>query len=289
LRPVNSMVEFKQIVGRGTRLFDGKDYFTVYDFVNAHHHFQDPEWDGEPEKKEDGGNRPGPRTCSKCNQKPCICEKPEPEACSECGNLPCVCDNPPKKMIKVKLSDNNFRQLDKMVKTSFWSPSGKPISAEEFMKKLFGDVPSLFKNEDDLRKIWSLPGTRKKLMEELNERGYSTEQLESLRKLIEGGANSDLYDLLAYIAYNKNPIERSSRSEKAKIHFNDYNAEQQVFLNFVLDQYVKTGVSELDDAKLPDLLELKYSSITDAKTHLGDIKTIRDTFIGFQGYLYETG
>ena len=46
LRPVNSMVEFKQIIGRGTRLFEGKDYFTVYDFVEAHHHFQDPEWDG---------------------------------------------------------------------------------------------------------------------------------------------------------------------------------------------------------------------------------------------------
>jgi Type I site-specific restriction-modification system, R (restriction) subunit and related helicases len=50
LRPVNSMVEFKQIVGRGTRLFDGKDYFTVFDFVKAHLHFQDPDWDGEPQK-----------------------------------------------------------------------------------------------------------------------------------------------------------------------------------------------------------------------------------------------
>lgn len=48
MRPVNSMIEFKQIIGRGTRLFDGKDYFTVYDFVDAYHHFADPEWDGEP-------------------------------------------------------------------------------------------------------------------------------------------------------------------------------------------------------------------------------------------------
>jgi type I restriction enzyme R subunit len=48
LRPVNSMIEFKQIIGRGTRLYDGKDYFTIYDFVKAHHHFSDPEWDGEP-------------------------------------------------------------------------------------------------------------------------------------------------------------------------------------------------------------------------------------------------
>ena len=48
MRPINSMIEFKQIIGRGTRLFDGKDYFTIYDFVKAHHHFNDAEWDGEP-------------------------------------------------------------------------------------------------------------------------------------------------------------------------------------------------------------------------------------------------
>ena len=48
MRPINSMIEFKQIIGRGTRLYDGKDYFTIYDFVKAHQHFNDPEWDGEP-------------------------------------------------------------------------------------------------------------------------------------------------------------------------------------------------------------------------------------------------
>jgi len=48
MRPINSMIEFKQIIGRGTRLYDEKDYFTIYDFVKAHHHFSDPEWDGEP-------------------------------------------------------------------------------------------------------------------------------------------------------------------------------------------------------------------------------------------------
>src|SRR5436853_6920197 len=48
MRPINSMIEFKQIIGRGTRLFEGKDFFTIYDFVNAYHHFKNPEWDGEP-------------------------------------------------------------------------------------------------------------------------------------------------------------------------------------------------------------------------------------------------
>ena len=66
---IKSMTEFKQIIGRGTRLYDGKDYFTIYDFVKAHHHFNDPEWDGEPAEE---------AACEKCGQRPCVCEvKPQ--------------------------------------------------------------------------------------------------------------------------------------------------------------------------------------------------------------------
>ncbi len=161
MRPVNSMVEFKQIVGRGTRLFDGKDYFTIFDFVNAHHHFQDPEWDGDPLEPEPASESSTSEPCNICGERPCICEKPEPEPCPVCDNYPCVCETPPRQMIKVKLSDNKVREIDSMVKTSFWSPTGKPISAQEFIEQLFGDLPEFFKSESELRKIWSLPGTRK--------------------------------------------------------------------------------------------------------------------------------
>jgi type I restriction enzyme R subunit len=286
LRTVNSMVEFKQIVGRGTRLFDNKDYFTIYDFVNAHHHFQDPEWDGEPIEPEipkDGRTTKG--VCPVCGQSPCICEKQEPEPCPECNNLPCVCEEPPKKMTQVILSDHKVRLFDSMVKTSFWSPEGTPISAAEFIQQLFGDLPEFFTSEDELRKIWSLPGTRKKLLTELSEKGYTHTQLEDLRKLIHG-EDSDLFDVLSYVAYHKNLVPRVDRASKARVHINDYNPKQQEFLNFVLDQYVKEGVKELDDSKLPELLELKYLAIADAKRELGDIKLIRDTFIGFQEHLY---
>jgi type I restriction enzyme R subunit len=279
------MVEFKQIVGRGTRLFDGKDYFTIYDFVEAHDHFNDPEWDGPPLPPEETEPRPQPKPCPECGQRPCICTKEPEPPCIVCGNSPCVCDNPPKKMIKVKLSDNKVRELDSMVKTSFWSPDGKPISSEQFIKSLFGDIPSLFKNEDELRKIWSLPSTRRKLLVELSEKGYTHAQLEDLRKLVHG-EDSDLYDVLAYVAYHKDLLPRLERAEQARIHFDSYNSAQQGFLNFVLEQYVKEGVEELDDAKLPDLLELKYNAISDAKKALGDIPSIRNTFIGFQEYLY---
>jgi type I restriction enzyme R subunit len=286
MRPVNSMVEFKQIVGRGTRLFDGKDYFTIFDFVNAHNHFQDPEWDGEPLDPEPPTGGGTPRPCNICGETPCICERPEPEPCPECGNIPCVCETPPRQMIKVKLSDNKVREIDSMIKTSFWSPSGKPISSAEFIEQLFGDLPEFFKSESELRKIWSLPSTRKILLTELSEKGYTNSQLEDLRNLIHG-EDSDLFDVLSYVAYHKDLVPRLERAGRAKIQLNDYNQKQQEFLNFVLEQYVKEGVNELDDSKLPDLLELKYKAIADAKRELGDIKSIRETFIGFQEHLYQ--
>ena len=292
LRPVNSMVEFKQIVGRGTRLFDGKDYFTIYDFVKAHTHFNDDEWDGEPLEPEvcaQCGVYPcicPPKTCKICGKQQCMCVKEPDPPCYICGNDPCVCEKPPKQMIRVKLSDNKVRELDSMVKTSFWSPSGKPISAEEFIRQLFGDLPSFFNNEDELRKIWSLPDTRKKLLAELSEKGYTSAQLEDLSKLVHG-EDCDLYDVLNYVAYHRDLVPRLERAERAKVHFDSYSLKQQIFLAFVLDQYVKEGVSELDDAKLPGLLELKYSVIADAKAELGAIQLIRETFIGFQEYLYQ--
>ncbi len=138
LRPVNSMIEFKQIVGRGTRLFDGKEFFTIYDFVDAYKHFSDPEWDGEPLEDEPckicGQNpcqceKPTPKPCSECGESPCVCVKPEPEPCEKCGRSPCVC----KKKVKIKLKNGKEREIQHMVSTSFWSADGKPISAEEFL------------------------------------------------------------------------------------------------------------------------------------------------------------
>lgn len=161
----------------------------------------------------------------------------------------------------------------------------RPIS-EEFLQSMFGALPDFCKNEDELRRIWSKPDTRKKLLEELNEKGFTKSQLTDLQKIIHA-ENSDLYDVLAYIAFHSKPLERSTRAEYAKLHFMNYDARQQAFLDFVLKQYVNSGVEELDNAKLKPLLELKYKAIDDAKRELGNIATIRNTFIGFQGYLYE--
>lgn len=171
-----------------------------------------------------------------------------------------------------------------MVKTSFWSPSGKPMSAQEFVVNLFEDIPSLFTNEKELRKIWSIPSTRKKLLEELNEKGYTREQLQELKRLV-NAESCDLYDVLTYIAYSKDMQPRVKRAARAKTNLstlNGYSKQQQDFLSFVLGHYVDVGVSELDDRRLKDLLVLRYHALNDAKEE----QTIRDSFIGFQKYLY---
>ncbi len=285
MRPVKQIIEFKQIIGRGTRLYDGKDYFTIYDFVEAYKNFQDDEWDGPPLELETPDLKPEPKQCKDCGQNICICLKePEQHYCF-CNQEPCVCDNPQKRMIKIKLGDGKVRELDSTVRTLFYSADGTPISSEEYLQNLFGALPEIFKNEDELRTIWSKPDTRKKLLEELKEKGFAEEQLEAFQKIL-NAQNSDLYDVLAYVAFKSPILERTERAKNARIHLYNYDAKQQEFLNFVLNKYVGSGVYELDEEKLSTLLILKYNAIDDAKQVLGDIDLIRNTFTGFQTYLY---
>jgi len=271
MRPINSMIEFKQIIGRGTRLFDGKDYFTIYDFVKAYEHFNDPEWDGEPIEPVESPARP----TGVGEPDPTTPEPPEGEP------------EPPRKKIKIKLSDGKERTIQHMMATTFWSPDGKPMSAAEFIQRLFGDLPELFKDEDELRALWSEPGTRKALLENLSEKGYGDEQLSEIKRMIDA-ENSDLFDVLAYVAFSLSPLTRAERVEHGRGRIaTEYDEKLQTFLDFVLSQYVKEGVGELDNDKLPDLLELRYRAVRDAAQELGGVAKIRDAFIGFQKYLYE--
>lgn len=291
MRPVNSMIEFKQIIGRGTRLYDGKDYFTIYDFVKAHHHFSDPEWDGEPLEPEvcsRCGNQPctcetKPRSlCPVCGNSPCTCPK---EPCAECGQRPCVCQK--RKKAKVKLADGKERQIQHMMATSFWHPDGTPMSAAQFVTALYGQLPEFFKDEDELRAIWSAPGTRKQLLAGLEEKGFGHDQLAEMQKIIDA-EDSDLFDVLAHIAYAEAPLTREERAERAKAVISTaYSNKQQAFLSFVLAHYVSEGVEELDETKLGPLLKLKYSALPDAFADLGAPDVVRGTFVGFQKYLYQ--
>jgi type I restriction enzyme, R subunit len=173
-----------------------------------------------------------------------------------------------------------------MMATSYWSPDGKPISANQMVERLFGELPRFFKDEDELRKIWSRPDTRKALMQGLSEKGFGGDQLAEISRMI-NAENSDVFDVLAYIAFALAPVTRSERVQARKgAILARYDDKLQAFLDFVLAQYVEQGVGELDQEKLSDLLQLKYHTVADAADQLGGIPVIRDTFVGFQQYLY---
>ena len=271
MRPVNSMIEFKQIIGRGTRLYDGKDYFTIYDFVKAHHHFSDSEWDGEPIEPEPKT----PRT-------------PPPQTDPPSGEGPTNEPPPPRTRVKVKLADGKDRTIQHMMMTSFWHPDGTPMSAQQFMETLFGRLPEFFKDEDELRALWGDPATRAKLLEGLAEKGFGKEQLAEMQRVIDA-EKSDLFDVLAHVAYALPPLSREERAEKAKVIISThFNTKQRVFLDFVLSHYVSVGVEELSQEKLTPLLRLKYhNSISDAVADLGKPQEIGKVFAGFQRYLYD--
>ena len=271
MRPVNSMVEFKQIIGRGTRLFDGKEFFTILDFVGAYHHFLDPEWDCEPVDPPMPQPTPAPI--------PPIPPSDPPEGP----------DTPPErpKRIKIKLRDGKEREIQHMIATSFWSPDGKPISAEEFLHNLYGTLPEFFKNEDELRAIWSKPDTRKAFLEKLADTGFGKDELTVLQRLI-NAENCDLYDVLEYVSFAKKPITREARVAMAQpAMYKGLDGKQKEFLDFVLAKYIEAGVEELEQEKLPALLTLKYQSLMDAMETLGGPEIIQKTFTEFQKFLYE--
>lgn len=268
MRPINSMIEFKQIIGRGTRLYDGKDYFTIYDFVKAHHHFNDPEWDGEPLAPEPAEPREprGPREPKPPREEPL----------------------PPRVRAKVKLADGKERAIQHMMVTSFWHPDGTPMSSQQFMEMLFGKLPDFFKNEDELRAIWSAPDTRSKLLQGLAEKGFGAEQMQEMQRII-NAENSDLFDVLAHVAYALPTLTRAERAANADVGIRaNFGVKQRAFLDFVLAHYVAEGVRELDMEKLTPLLRLRYhDSIADATADLGKPEEIGRMFVGFQRYLYD--
>lgn len=280
LRPVNSMIEFKQIIGRGTRLCDGKDYFTIYDFVKAHHHFSDPEWDGEPLEPEPVGPR---RTGTEA----------DPPTDGDDNGVDGGDDDPsaqPRRTkARIKLGDGKERAIQHMLVTSFWHPDGRPMSSQEFITLLYGQLPEFVKDEAELRALWSSPDTRSKLLQGLEEKGFGAAQLAEMQSIIDA-ENSDLFDVLAHVAYALQPIPREKRAEHARLYIHSrFTSKQQLFLDFVLQHYVTMGVQELAQDKLTPLLRLRYqNSIADAVADLGRPEEIGQLFSGFQRYLYET-
>ena len=300
MRPVPNMIEFKQIIGRGTRLFDDKYYFTIYDFVGAYQNFNDPEWDGEPccpvcgnvvctcgEIHQICKETDAPYSasvCPKCGQSPCVCP---PLPCPKCGNLPCTCVKQPKDIIEIELSP--MRKLQARLvfdwKECFMF-DGRLISLEEFVKILFGRLPDFFTSGADLRTQWQNPETRQQLLHSLEGNGFTIEKISRVQSLLNMD-DCDLLDVLEYLAYDNTPIQRSHRVDMVKPNIMiGLDTPQIDFIDFVLQQYITQGYGQLWPKNLPELLKLKYGTINDSQRILGTLPKIRSMFIGFQKELY---
>lgn len=270
LRPIKSMIEFKQIIGRGTRTFDGKDFFTIYDFVKGYEHFNDPEWDGEPLPPDDPREAKTPRNP---------------------GGLPAPTggvENPPEPVAKivVKLADGKERSIRYLAATTYWH-EGRQITAQEFMQQLFGDLGNLVASEDELRAVWSDPDRREAFQQRLKDLGYDAGRLDDMRRLIDA-ADSDIFDVLAYVRFTLAPLSRHERAGTARATgLGGYQREMRAFLDYVLEAYEKHGADELASRKIADFLRIRYGGTNDAKRLLGPVPEIREAFIAIQAHLYQ--
>lgn len=287
LRPVKSMIEFKQIIGRGTRLYEGKYFFTIYDFVRAYENFQDAAWDGEP-------------VCPHCGNEPCTCKDSDytsiPE---EREDVPAVGDmevnyqadskeveerEKPQKL-EIRLSDGRARRIKYIKADMFWGADGKPVAAEDFLREMFGAMPEFFSTAEELREKWATPKTREELLEKMSEAGYGIDVLKQVRKLVDA-EDSDLLDVLEYIAYQTEPMERRERVRKVETFKRSLSAVEQDFVSYIIDLYLRAGVEELGTKKLPEIIKLKYGSLVDGTSTLGSIDVARNAFLNLQQCLY---
>ncbi|WP_342070187.1 EcoAI/FtnUII family type I restriction enzme subunit R [Yoonia algicola] len=274
MRPIRSMIEFKQIIGRGTRTFEGKDFFTIWDFVKAHENFNDPEWDGEPLE-------PEPPTGPRVPSDPPTVVNGEPPAPG--GDGP---DDAPREKIEVALSDGTIRKIRYVASTTYWSADGKPISAAEFLKRLFGDLSVIVGDEDQLRKVWSDPDNREHFLGQLSDRGYDQDRLDDIRLLVDA-PESDLFDVLSYILFTNAPKTRRDRAEGVREgRIDTFDEETQQLLMIILKAYEADGESELATKKLGQFLVARYGSIGEGKEKLGGLAAVSAAFRKMQLTLY---
>lgn len=271
MRPIRSMIEFKQIIGRGTRTYDGKDFFTIWDFVKAHENFNDPEWDGEPMD-------PVPP-----NPRPETPERPKPDPEDPPPDGP---EDPRTEKIVVQLSDGKARTITYLSTTSYWGKDGKPISGAEFLKQLFGDLSSMIPDEDRLRTIWSDPDSRERLLGQLSDQGYDQARLKDIRQLVDA-PDSDLFDVLSYVLYTITPKTRQMRADRVKeTGLSATHGEMKQLLLAILNAYETGGESELASRKLTQFLTSRYGGVGEGKAILGGLPAIKDTFKRMQAGLY---
>ena len=247
---INSMTEFKQIVGRGTRIREknGKTHFTIMDFRNVTRLFADPDWDGPIEIDDSFPPQPtsnSPQRCGTCGHLPCVCP------CSLCGQTPCVC--PPKPKAEKSIVDKDgcqVRVLQSVV--SVYDTNGKLLRTESITDYTKSNINDTYANLDDFIQHWNAAQRKGEITELLRDRGIDLETL----KQKQGLSEVDDFDFICHIAYGKKPLTRRERAEQVKKRdiFNKYGDDARKVLEALLEKYTVSGISQLED---PVILKLE--------------------------------
>ena len=278
VRNILSMVEFKQIIGRGTRLFEGKDYFSIIDFTGASNLFYDPTWDGEPVIEVPVETEPIDGT-----DKTGVAREPKPE----------ILIDPPvePRPVKVEVELSNGRKLKVTnVEVRYIDADGKPLTAKEFLEKLIGFIPNIYSSEEEFRRLWANPDTREQILRKLEQEGFDSEQLDTLREML-SAKDCDIFDVIAYLTYSSEMLTRHQRVEIAETDqfFEVYqNMKAKDFLHFILKRYEKDDIQELRRDRISELIKLNnMGTPVEAAQVFGGSDKLIDAFYKLQAALYK--
>ncbi len=267
---IGSMTEFKQIIGRGTRLRekDGKTHFSVMDFRNVTRLFADPDWDGPIEIDPNYSKEP----CPKCGKRPCVCEggyKIDPEGKSGVASdddaiykdKPIV--GPDGCIVKV---------INKVV--SIFDTDGKLLRRESITDYTKRNITDAYATIDTFTSEWNAMERKSEITEMLKNIGIDLVALKHDQNMDE----VDDFDFICHIAYGQKTLTRRERAERVKKRdiFNKYGAQARFVLEALLSKYMNEGISELENISV-----LKNEPFR----KLGSPSSIVNLFGGKQGYI----
>jgi len=272
--PIKSMTEFKQIIGRGTRVFEGKDFFTIMDFVGATNLFYDPAWDGEDlPSSSDSEKKPK--------------EKKERTQETEQNDVQTSDEKATHEKVTIDIKGKKLKVIN--IETTYVGMDGIPLKTEDYLELLIGVLGRFYNDEDGLREIWSNPSNRKDLLNKLKEMNIDESQLDDLKVIFEA-ENSDIYDILTHLSFNLNIKTRSERVfavEHSDFIEKHHNEKAKEFIEFILERYKKDGVKELDEDKLGKLVDLSgLGSVREVANNFGGIVQMRDEYFELQREIY---
>ncbi len=265
LANIGSMVEFKQIIGRGTRVYEGKDFFTILDFVGATKLFYDPKWDGEKIEE--------------------LKEQDEKEKITKEHIKQTKEESKEKKSVTIHLKGTKLKVLD--ITTTYVGAQGKPLSTKEFLEFLIGKLGEYYDDEAKLREIWSDQKNRERFLKALANDGVDENALKDLREIFQ--KDCDIYDVLAHLSFNaeiKTRQERVLQVENGEF-LKRFQKEKAIkFIEFLLNRYQEYGIKDFDDGLKP-LIELSsLGNVRELADEFGGLEILKQSFDDLQREIY---